>query len=85
MVLILMLVPLDLIMSLPGMLTRRIILAAPKVLDRGEKGTLVVTVLKTKPFPAKRIKAWVKIGGALYAARKTAAAMRYLSTLHAPA
>ena len=62
-VLLLLLVPFDLILSLPGMLTRRIIFSAPKVLEQGEDGTLVITALRTMSFPARCIKTWMKISG----------------------
>lgn len=47
----------DLLISLPGMLTRRVCLCAPYVLEQGEQGTLAVTTLSENPIPAGRIKA----------------------------
>ena len=57
MVLVLLLVPFDLIISMPGMLEKRVSLKAPKVLEKGESGTLVVTTLQKHSFPSGRIKA----------------------------
>jgi len=62
-VLLLLLVPFDFFISLPGMLARRIILAAPKVLEQGENGTLVITALQLKHFPAWCIKTWMRVSG----------------------
>ena len=56
MVLILLLIPFDLLVSMPGMLIKRISLTAPKVLDMGESGTLVLTTYQKKPLPSGRIK-----------------------------
>jgi len=62
-VLLILLVPFDFIISLPGMLTRRIILTLPKVLEQGENGTLVISAIQLKPFPAWCIKTWMKVSG----------------------
>jgi len=62
-VLLLLLIPFDLIVSLPGMLTRKIALMAPKVLEQGEDGVLAITTLQLKSFPAGCIKAWIKVSG----------------------
>ena len=55
-VLLLILIPFDLLASFPGMLTRRVSLNAPRVLEQKSDGQLVVTTLQSKPFPAGRIK-----------------------------
>ena len=55
-VLVLLLIPFDLILSLPGMLNRRIKLSAPKMLRQGMDGTLTVLTHAKKQFPAGRIK-----------------------------
>ncbi|MCL2151428.1 MAG: DUF58 domain-containing protein [Oscillospiraceae bacterium] len=60
-VLFLLLIPFDLAFSLPGMLTRRITIIAPNVLEQGSHGILAIVAYKKKPFPARCIKAWLKI------------------------
>ena len=55
-VLILFLIPFDLIISLPGMLTKRAVLAAPRILKQGEDGMLSVVNLHRRWFPAGCIK-----------------------------
>ena len=62
-VLVLLLIPFDFIASLPGMLTKKILFSAPNMLEQGAEGTLVLTTLQEKPFPAKCIKAWMRISG----------------------
>ena len=49
-VLILLLLPFDLLVSLPGMLARRIDLASPDTLELGETGQLTVTTLSKNPL-----------------------------------
>ena len=56
-VLILLVVPFDLLISIPGMVTKRITLSAPIILEKGSGGKLVVTTYQEKSFPAGRIKA----------------------------
>ena len=51
-VVLLLLLPLDFIVSLPGMLTRRVSLSAPHTLEQGEHGELIVTTLSDRPFPS---------------------------------
>ena len=58
-VLMLLLVPFDLLVSLPGMLTRRILLTAPNVLRQGADGSLSVTTLQRGPFHIKCMKIWI--------------------------
>lgn len=62
-VLLLLLLPFDFIFSLPGMITRRIILTAPRVLEKGSEGTLEITTLQKKLFPARCIKTWLWVHG----------------------
>ena len=62
-VLLLMLVPFDFFVSLPGMLTRRVILASPDVLDQGESGILAITTLQKKSFPVRCVKLWMHESG----------------------
>ena len=51
-VVVLLLMPFDLLVSMPGMLTKRISLSAPKSLEMGESGRLVVVTHRGKPFPS---------------------------------
>ena len=60
-VLMLMLIPFDLLVSLPGMLTRRIILTAPRILRHGDEGSIKAVMVRSGPFPIKCIKARLKI------------------------
>jgi len=60
-VLLLLLMPFDLIFSLPGMLTRKIVISTPNVLEQGAEGMLTVTTLQEKPFPARCVKAWLTV------------------------
>jgi len=60
-VLILLLLPFDLVLSMPGMLTRRISVAAPKVMEQGAAGLFTITTLVEKPFPARYIKTMLRI------------------------
>ena len=53
---VLLLLPFDLLISLPGMLTRRISLIAPDVLMQGESANLVITTTSKAPFPSGLIK-----------------------------
>lgn len=47
----------DLLMSLPGMLSRRVSLAAPPILEQGKTAVLTISITAEKAFPAGRIKA----------------------------
>ena len=60
-VLLMLLMPFDLALSLPGMLTRKIALAAPNVLEQGADAVLTVTTIAEKPFPARYVKAWLMV------------------------
>jgi len=62
-VLVMLLVPFDLIISLPGMLSRRIILSVAKILEQGEDGALVITAVQLSSFHAGCIKMWMKVSG----------------------
>jgi len=62
-VLLLLLAVFDLLISLPGMLKRRITFAAPRILEHGEDGSLVITTLADKPFPARCIKTLLNVAG----------------------
>ena len=53
-------VPFDFIISLPGMISRRVALAAPGMLEQGAEGKLVITTHQSKPYPAMCIKFWLR-------------------------
>ena len=55
-VLILLLVPFDLLFSLPGMCTKRVALSSPEILDQGAHEMLVITTYQNRAFPAGYIK-----------------------------
>ena len=59
--LILLLAPFDFLASIAGMLTKRVSLAAPKLLDKGAGGTAVIATYQNKPFPTGRIRAKLTI------------------------
>jgi len=69
-VLILLLVPFDLIISLPGMLSRQITISAPRVLDKGANASVVVSTLHTTGFPTRCIKAWIRVSGDDFSIRR---------------
>jgi len=69
-VLILLLIPFDLLVSLPGMLTRHISLSAPYMLEQDASGTVVITTLHERRLPARCIKALLHIYGEGRAARR---------------
>lgn len=55
-VVLLLLIPFDLIASLPGMLTKRVVISAPGVMEQGAEGKLAITTVQKKNFPARCIK-----------------------------
>lgn len=55
-VLVLLLLPFDFLISLPGMLSRRVRLEAPDTLEQGEPGELAITAVRVRPFPAGALK-----------------------------
>ena len=55
-VLLLLLMPFDLLVSLPGMLTKRVMLAAPKMLEQNGGGALWVVMTQGTWFPAGCVK-----------------------------
>ena len=60
-VVILLLLPFDFFISLPGMLTRKLMLGSPRVLEQGTRASLVITTICTKySFPARCLKLWVQ-------------------------
>ena len=62
-VVMLLLIPFDLLVSMPGMLTRRVSLSAPNILDIGSDGVLILTTHRKRPFPSGRIKIRLRIIG----------------------
>jgi len=61
MVTLLLLAPIDLIVSLPGMLTRRLSHASPDVVKQGEHATLVFTTICANRYPLRCIKLRMKV------------------------
>ena len=55
-VVVLMLAPFDLLISMPGMLTKRVSIHTPGILDQGADAALVITTYQKRMFPAGRIK-----------------------------
>ena len=60
---LLLLLPLDLIISLPGMLSRKLLITAPMVLEQDMEAALVIITIRKRPFPARCIKARMKTRG----------------------
>jgi len=69
-VLLITLAAFDLLVSLPGMLKRRIVFSAPKVLKHNEDGILVITTIAEKPYPVRCIKAWLRVSGDIFSVRR---------------
>ena len=60
-IVILLLFPFDLLISLPGMLSKRIMFNVPRVLEQGERAALILTTVRWKHnFPARCIKIWLQ-------------------------
>ena len=53
----LLLIPFDLLVSMPGMLTKRISLSVPSMLDIGSEGMIFITTFQKRPFPSGLIRA----------------------------
>ena len=60
-VLLLLLIPFDLLISLPGMLTKRLSLSAPKTMKQGSEGRLAISIHTLGPFPIRCVKARLRI------------------------
>jgi len=69
--LVLLLIPFDFLISLPGMLTGRISLAAPRILEYGAEGTLTLTTIRKRRLPAGRIKVNLQITNDDYSTRRS--------------
>ena len=60
-VVLLLLAPFDLIISLPGMLSRKIAFSSPRVLELGERAVVTLTTVRKRwEFPARCIKIWLQ-------------------------
>lgn len=57
MVTIILIIPFDWFISIPGMCTKRLTVTAPQILDQGTPGALSFTVHQKRNFPAGRIRA----------------------------
>jgi len=68
-VLVLLLIPFDLIISLPGMLNKGVIMSAPTVLEQGADGVLTLTVIHTKSFPVRCVKVRLQVTGDDFSAK----------------
>jgi len=76
---LLLILPFDLLIGLPGMLTKRVALAAPNILEQGAEGILAITTIqKKRQFPAKCIKLSLRVSrdGVLSRQRLTCSAKR---------
>jgi len=60
---LLLLLPFDLLISLPGMLSRQLSMSSPRILESGEDGIVVLTANHKSSFPARCIKIWIKVSG----------------------
>ena len=62
-ILVLLFIPLDLIISLPGMLTKTIVLSAPLVVEKGANAVVKITPINLKDFPVRGIKVNLRVIG----------------------
>jgi hypothetical protein len=62
-VLLLLLIPFDLIISLPGMLTKRMNYSVPSYLEKNSAGLLTLTTIHTKSFPVRCIRVKLRVTG----------------------
>jgi len=62
-VLVLLLVPIDLIVSLPGMLTKGLMISVPPVLEKNADAVFTLTTTHTKSYPVRGIIAKLQITG----------------------
>ena len=69
-VLMLLVIPFDLLFSIPGMVTKRITLNAPTVLEKGSGGTLEIITYQEKAYPTGRIIAVLASHGDDFAAKQ---------------
>jgi len=62
-VLLLLLIPLDLFLSLPGMLSKSVSMSVPEVLEKGKDGVIKLTTVCTKSYPVREIITIVSVTG----------------------
>jgi len=62
-VLILLLLPLDLLVSLPGMRSKGLMLSVPTVLEKDEDASVILTTTQTKSYPVGSIIAALQVAG----------------------
>ena len=62
-VLLLLIVPLDLIISLPGMLSKTVMLSAPQYIEQNKDCVLTITTVHKKPFPVRYLAVKLKVTG----------------------
>ena len=62
-VIVMMLLPADLFVSLPGMLTKGMLMSAPSVLEMGEDAVLKLTTTHKKSYPVRGIIAKLHVSG----------------------
>ena len=62
-VLLLLLIPLDLLISLPGMLSMGIMISAPDFIEKNADGVLVLTLIHSKSYPVKCVIAKLHVTG----------------------
>ena len=55
-VVVLLILPFDFLISLPGMLTSRVIVEVPTMLEVGEAGELVISSVTDRPFPVSQLR-----------------------------
>ena len=67
-VVVLLLLPFDFLISLPGMLTRHVTLSSPKFLEKGDDGIVVITTHQRSKYPIRQIKVRVKFSGDYFSA-----------------
>ena len=69
-ILILLIIPFDLLISIPGMITKRVTIILPSIIEQGESGLLVITTYQEKPYPAGCIKAKLLVTGDDFTAKR---------------
>jgi len=62
-VLLLILIPIDLLVSLPGMISRGMLMTVPTVLEKDEDAVLKLITIGTKPYPVRCIIARLHVTG----------------------
>jgi len=60
---VLLILPFDFLISLPGMLTRHLTLSSPQILERGANGVAVLITHQKKHYPARCVKVKVMVSG----------------------